>query len=102
MLFLAIVAVIGFTRKQPSRYWFHAAAALAIQLTATALFAGGGTLEDPTGDGLLTRIVRQAANDGPAVALMILPALLVGWGIPIYLVKRGYVRREQFPAPVAP
>ena len=94
MVFLAVVVVIGLLWRRTKWFWQHAAAAVAVQFLAGFLFYAGGTLEDPTGDGLITGAVRQAMGDGPMVALLAIPALLFGWGVPIWLVVRGSKTRS--------
>jgi len=95
MLFLLIVVALGFYSKQEKRYWMFAASAVAIQLLAQLLFSAGGTLENPTGDGYITALVRQATNDGAGV-LGVLPfAIGLGWGLPIYLIHKGYKRKSK-------
>ncbi len=90
MLFLAVVVVLGLVWRRTKWFWSHAAAAVVVQFLTGFLFYAGGTLEDPTGDGLITAAVRQAAGDGPIVGLVVIPALLFGWGVPIWLVVRGW------------
>ena len=55
---------------------------------AWQLFAGGGTLEDPSGDGFITRIVREYSSDGPEVLFCALFAILLGWILPIYFARQ--------------
>ena len=76
MIFLIAVVLIGVVWRRTKRFWAHGIGALAIQAVTGLLFSGYGTLEDPTGDGLITAIVRQATNDGLAVAGMIVPIIL--------------------------
>lgn len=90
-LALAVVAaLVGLLRRQARRYWVHAAGAVAVQVLVLFLGAGGGTLEDPSGDGLITREVRRATDDGPAMAAFGLAVIALGWGIPLWLLRRGY------------
>jgi hypothetical protein len=95
MLFLVVILILGFLPKQNKRYWMLAALAFAIQNMASMLFYAGGTLEDPSGDGYITAWVRQATQDGPEV-LWVLPfAMGLGWVLPIFLVYKGYKRKEK-------
>lgn len=94
MIFIAIVVILGLVTRQPRRYWSYAGAAVAVHLLTVFLFAGGGTLEDPTGDGLITAWIRQATNDGPQMGIVGLAVIAVGWGFPIWLVVRGYQKKR--------
>jgi len=98
VIFLAIVVVLGLAGRQGHRYWAHALAAFGMQVVVGFLFYGGGTLDDPTRDGLITAMVRQAANDGPMMGVFGLFVIALGWGVPIWLVVRGYKRRSDEPA----
>lgn len=98
MLFLAVVVVMGLVWRRTKRFWSHAAAAFLAQFLAGFLFYAGGTLQDPTGDGLVTAVVREATGDGPLVALLAFPALLLGWGVPIWLLVRGWRTTTSPPA----
>ena len=56
------------------------------------LFAGGGTLRNPIGDGIITAYIRQATNDGPMVALIGIFAMAIAYLPVIYFwVKAGKV-----------
>ncbi len=97
MLFLLIVIAQGFFPKQDKRYWMFAAAAVATQSLADLLFRAGGTLQDPSGDGYITALIRQSTNDGPGILWIMPLAIGLGWGLPIYLIYRGYKRKEKKP-----
>jgi len=95
MLFLIAILILGFFPKQDKKYWMLAALALAIQGLGSVLFNAYGTLEDPSGDGIVTAWVRQMSQDGAEV-LWILPfAMGLGWVLPIYLVYKGYKRKAK-------
>lgn len=93
MIFVAIIVITGLVTRQSQRYWAHALFAVVMQVIAGFLLYGGGTLDDPTGDGLITAWLRQQTNDGLEVALLVIPAVALGWVIPTGLVMRGYERR---------
>jgi hypothetical protein len=104
VIFIAIVVILGLVTRQPRRYWAYAGAAVGVQLLTGFLFAGGGTLEDPTGDGLITASIRRATNDGPQMGILGLGVIALAWGVPIWLVARGYQRKRSpasTPAPEA-
>ncbi len=93
MLFAAISIGIGLWKSQPKRYWLHAIGAIGSQLLVGVLFSGDGSLANPAGDGLITALARSATNDGPEMAFLGIAAILLGWGVPIWLLHRGFVRR---------
>ena len=61
-------AILGVLRYRRWSYWRWVVAMLLWQAAAQFLFASGGTLDHPTGDGLISRAIRQATDDGPATA----------------------------------
>jgi hypothetical protein len=101
MILFLIAVVVGFVKKQPRKYWLAIAAGIAIQFATGLLLAGNGTLQDPRGDGYVTAIVRQATNDGPAVAFLIIPVILLAWVVPFAIIRHNYQRapisQVQFP-----
>ncbi len=102
MIFIVIVVILGLVTRQPRRYWAYAAAAVGVQLLTGFLFAGGGTLEDPTGDGLITASIRRATNDGPQMGVLGLGVIALAWGVPIWLVARGYKKKQSLASTPAP
>ncbi len=95
MLFLLVVIALGFFPKQDKRYWMYAASAMALQTIAQLLFSAGGTVEDSTGDGYITAMVRQSTKSEIEVLWIFPIAMIFGWGIPIYLIHKGYVRKTK-------
>ena len=89
MIFLIAVVLIGVVWRRTKRFWAHGIGALVIREVTALLFSAYGTLEDPTGDGLITAMVRQATNDGLAVAALVIPVILFAWGVPIWMLLRG-------------
>ncbi len=79
MIFIAILLIAGLATKQPRRYWLHAGAAVAAQFVLGLLLAGYGTLENPAGDGIITRWVRAATNDGPLMGFWALIVIALTW-----------------------
>lgn len=90
MIFLIFLILFGIIKKQGFRYWKFSILALSLQLLANYLFKAGGTLGNPSNDGLVTALVRASTNDGPQVLWVMIPAMTLGWLIPIYLIKTGY------------
>ena len=95
MIFLIFVVGLGVLTAQKKRYWLYALGAVFLQNLTMFLLSGGGTLEDPRGDGYITAIVRSSFNDGPIVAGLGLLALILGWGVPIYLIQRGFQKKQK-------
>jgi hypothetical protein len=90
MLLLIVAIVIGFVRKQERRYWIFAACAVLSQNLANILFSARGTLENPNADGYITAIVREITNDGPALLWLFPITMFFAWGLPFYLLYKGY------------
>ena len=92
MLLLLIVITLAFFPKQDKRYWFFAVSALAAQLVAHVLFyvdlySGGG-------DGYITSFVRHTQKNDFNIYGMFSLEIIFGWGVPLYLVYKGYKRKE--------
>lgn len=93
MLFIVVLVIVGLVKRQQRKYWLHVIAAVFVQNLTALLFAAGGTLENPDGDGNITAMVRGATNDGPEVAALAIVAIGLGWAVPIWLAMRGYSAR---------
>lgn len=52
------------------------------------LFYADGTLEDPSGDGLLTRQIRLATEDGPMMGIFAIVFLVLYWGAIIFFISK--------------
>lgn len=93
IVFALVVAAIGLWKRQGKRYWLALLMGVGIQMLASFLFAGGGTIENPAGDGLITALVRQRFGEAGAVstAFLVVP---LAWLIPIDLVRRAYESPE--------
>lgn len=88
--------------KRTVLFWRYWLGALVIHFGIGVLCGGGGTLEDPAGDGPITRVVRRAADDGPMVAAYGLAVVVIGWAVPTVLVLRGLRASKRPRAGVAP
>lgn len=100
MIVFLIAAIIGLWKKQPRNYWLALLAGVAIHFVTGLLFAGNGTLADARGDGYITAMVRQATNDGAAVAWLMVPVILLGWVLPLLLIRHNYQRRAPSKSPL--
>jgi len=89
-----IVTAIGYFGNRTNVYWWRGMAAIVVAIAMTFLGAGGGTLEDPSGDGLITRWIRSATDDGWAVGIWAIGVLSIGYGSIIYFVASG-VRKDK-------
>lgn len=96
MIFIAIMLIAGLAKANHSIYWKRAFWAVLLNGLAGILFAGGGTLQDPTGDGIITAMIRSASNDGPQVLFAAIGVLFLAYVIPIWLLVTGYRKSQPF------
>lgn len=98
--FTFLPCLLGILRYRFWAYWKWVVILQVWQVVGTQLFSAGGTLRDPTGDGLITHYVRVASNDGPAVALVGIVFLVVFYGGAFWFLLRLYkaARENQNPA----
>jgi len=105
MLIITIIAFIaGIIRYRYWAYWKWALALVPWQVAASILFAGGGTLENPAGDGIITHQIRIATHDGIGMAVFGLTFLVVFWGGVIWFTRRMFlaVKQREGPFPNVP
>ena len=96
MWLLAYVpAVLGILRYRRLSYWRWVGAIFLWQAAAQFLFASFGSLEHPERDGLIIRAVRQATDNGPAVAIIGLVFIVVFWGGIIYFLRQLFKDARQ-------
>jgi hypothetical protein len=95
MLILYFIALAGIVRYRAPGYWKWVSILLVWMIGAELLFAAGGTLQDPTGDGLITRQIRIATNDGPGMGTFAIAFLVVFWGAVIWMLRKLYVTGRQ-------
>lgn len=93
LLFLLIVVALGFFPKQGKRYWLFAVSAVAIILVAHLLF--NVDLYGGWYDGYITTFVRQAQQNDFNIYGMFSLEIIFGWVIPLYLIYKGYKRKEK-------
>ncbi len=84
-----VVALIGTSGSYARPYWIRGIGAVVVALAMHYLGQGGGTLEDPAGDGLVTRAIRKATDDGPLVAVWAIAMLVLGYGVIIVRIDRA-------------
>ncbi len=94
-LLVYVPAVLGILRYRRLSYWRWVGAMAFWQSAAQFLFAAFGSLERPERDGLVIRAVRQATNDGPAVAIVGLVFIVVFWGGIIYFLRQLFKDARQ-------
>jgi hypothetical protein len=88
MLIVVVAALFGIWRCRTSEYFKWLAVLFVWMLAAAILFWGGGTLQNPSADGLITREIRRATNDGPAMGIYALVFLVIYWsGAGLFLSK---------------
>ncbi|NCA28419.1 MAG: hypothetical protein EBS92_04000 [Proteobacteria bacterium] len=90
MFIILLIAVFaGVFLYRAGSYWKWIAYAYAVSICVTFLFAGGGTIENPVGDGLITYLVRKATNDGYQMALLGLLVIIIGYGGLIFCLRNA-------------
>jgi hypothetical protein len=89
---IVVIAIVGAIRKpRGPRYWILCAAAAAyFAFLGPLLFYAGGTLDNPAGDGVITRAVRVASSDGPFMGLWAIAVLLAVYGGTIWFLVSAY------------
>tara|TARA_R110002124_G_scaffold89707_1_gene229352 strand:+ start:15164 stop:15991 length:828 start_codon:yes stop_codon:yes gene_type:complete len=88
MLIVIVAALLGIWRYRSIEYFKWVGIAAVWMFVAGVLFYAGGTLEDPTGDGIITHQIRVAANNGPMMGLFAIAFLIVYWGGLIFFISR--------------
>jgi hypothetical protein len=90
-LLVFVPAVLGVLKYRYMAYWRWVAAMWLWQAAAIYLFASHGSLTQPERDGLISRVIRQATDDGPLFGMYGLVFLAVFYGGVAYFVRRLYV-----------
>lgn len=90
MFIIYIAAMLGIFRFRGREYWKWVVILFAWMFGAQLLFAGGGTLDDPSGDGVIAHQIRIATNDGPGMGLFAIVFLIAYWGGAIWLIRKLY------------
>lgn len=88
MLIVLIAAFLGIWRFRSAEYFKWVAILFVWMLAAALLFSGGGTLDNTAGDGLITREIRRASGDGPAMGIFAIVFVVVYWGGAIFFITR--------------
>lgn len=88
MLIVIVAALLGIWRYRSKSYFTWVVITALWMFAGGFLFYAGGTLEDPTGDGLITRQIRIATQDGPGMGLFAIIFLVTYWGGVIFFVSR--------------
>jgi hypothetical protein len=90
MFLLLIIAVFyGVFLYRTGAFWKWIVWAYLFGVIGSILFYGDGTLEDPTGDGIVTYLIRQATNDGGLVSLLFF-VIIIEWAVFLLLIKRAF------------
>jgi hypothetical protein len=98
MIFVVIAAIMGIWRYRFIDYWKWVIAAAVWMVISGILFPAYGNLEDPSGDGFLTRIVRAQTADGPGMGIYAIIMLIVMYGLMIYFLSRAWKVHKAFQA----
>ena len=88
MLIVIVAALMGIWRYRSTEYFRWVAIAAVWLFFGGLLFYGGGTLEVPSGDGIITHQIRVATNDGPMMGLFAIVFLITYWGGLIFFISR--------------
>ena len=97
MLFLTIILAIGLIARRNRRYWAYCYVAVALQILSGLLMALGGLIENPEGDGYLTRLLVRRPGELFIIIPWIAVMMITAWVMPIWLVERGYKQPSQDP-----
>lgn len=91
VIVIGVLLVVGALRKpRTAGYWMWGAAALVwTAYVGTALLGASGTLQHPELDGLITRGVRAAVNDGPWMGLYVIVAMVGFYGVLVWMLQRA-------------
>lgn len=87
-----LVLALGVWRRNHPGFWPRGIAAIVVAWAMPFLFSGGGTLEHPEGDGLITHLVRRATDDGPVMGLWAIFVLVAGYGSIIWLIVSAVLK----------
>ena len=90
-LLVFVPAAFGILKYRYATYWRWVVAMWLWQAAAAYLFASHGSLAQPERDGLISRAIRQATDDGPLFGLFGIVFLVVFYGGAAYFVRRLYV-----------
>jgi|GEM_PF-4734622 len=88
MIILLIAGLYGVWRFRSKPYWQWLGILAAWMIVMQTLFYADGTLEDPSGDGYLTRYIRAATADGVGMGVFAIVFIVLYWGVVIYLISR--------------
>jgi len=80
LIVVVVAALFGIWRCRTADYFKWVAVLLVWMVVGTTLFSLGGTIADPRGDGLITRIVRRASENRADMGIYALSFLLLYWG----------------------
>ncbi|WP_312160501.1 hypothetical protein [Phenylobacterium sp.] len=95
-LLVFVPALLGILRYRYAAYWRWVVAMWLWQAAAAYLFASYGSLAQPERDGLISRAIRQATDDGPLFALYGIVFLVAFYGGVAYFIRRLYVEAKSF------
>ncbi len=87
-LFLA-PALFANWRYRYFAYWKPVLAIGGVLFLSGALFSANGTLDNPSGDGIVTGLVRQATGDGPQVLFAVL-GIIAGIVVSLIFLKQAH------------
>lgn len=96
MLLIWIAALFGVFRFRTLSYWRWIGIVFIWMIAANVLFYAGGTLQNPEGDGVITRMIRFSTNDGPGMAIFALVFLAVYYGGIIIMLRKAWSAGKEY------
>ena len=88
IIFILVALIYGLKNKKNKKYFLYSFGAIISNFLAHFLFQGGGTLLNPEGDGIITALFRQHFNDGPLVLIGFPLAIILGYILPFFLLRK--------------
>lgn len=89
MLLVIIVLISGLFIRSKS-FWKYGVLAIIYSQLCGLMLSGRGTLENPTGDGLITRLVRETTGDGPFMGIWGLMVIVIAWLPTLLLLSKAF------------
>lgn len=96
MLLIWIAALFGVFRFRTLSYWRWVGIVFIWMIAANLLFYADGTLQNPEGDGVITRMIRLSTNDGPGMAVFALVLVAVYYGGIIIMLRKAWSAGKEY------
>lgn len=99
LILIWLAGLLGAIRYRCARYWNWMAVLIAWPIGFEIFFSGGGSLDDPAGDGLLAHPVRVLTNDGLGFGIFAVAMLIIYLGGFVVIARKLYLATRQCPPP---